>query len=59
MSIKLVVKVLIISECSLIEQFILVKNRIVKLTNDAFKELIEINSCKYTFEVATHFNIPL
>ena len=59
MSIKLVVKVLIISECSLIEQFICIKNQIIKLTNDAFKELIEINSCKYTFKVATHLNVPL
>ena len=59
MSIKLVVKVSIFSECSLIEQFICIKNRIVKLTNDAFKELIEINSCKYNFEVAIHLKVPL
>ena len=32
---------------------------IIKLTQDALKELIEINCCKYYREVATHLNVPL
>ena len=27
---------------------------IIKLTQDALKELIETNCCKYAYEVATH-----
>ena len=43
--VKLVLKLSIISECSF---------SIIKLTQDALKELLEINSCKYYVEVATH-----
>ena len=43
--VKLVLKLSIISECSF---------SIIKLTQDALKELLEINSCKYDVEVATH-----
>ena len=31
----------------------------IKLARDALKELIETNSSKYAFEVATHLNVPL
>ena len=41
-------KLSIISECSY---------SIIKLTQDALKELIEINSCKYCVEVATHLKV--
>ena len=43
--VKFVLKLLPISECTF---------RIIKLTQDALKELIVINSCKYDVEVATH-----
>ena len=29
---------------------------VIKLTQDALKELVEITSCKYYIEVATHLN---
>ena len=43
--VKFVLKLSIVSECTY---------SIIKLTQDAFKELLEINSCKYVVEVATH-----
>ena len=46
-SVKFVLKLLIISECF---------DSIIKLTQDALKELLEINSCRYYVEIATHLN---
>ena len=43
--VKLVLKVYIISECF---------SSIIKLAQDALKELVEFNSCKYDSLVATH-----
>ena len=43
--VKLVVKLLIVSE---------VVFSIIKLALDAFRELVEINSCEYEYLVATH-----
>ena len=36
-----------------------VVSSIIKLTQDALKELIEMICCKYYREVATHLNVPL
>ena len=47
---KFVVKLSIVSE---------VLFSIIKLTQDALKELIEMICCKYYHEVATHLNVPL
>ena len=43
--VKLVLEVSIISECII---------RIIKLAQDALKELVEINSCEYDNLIATH-----
>ena len=42
---KFVLKLIVVSE---------VMSSIIKLTQDALKELIETNCCKYAYEVATH-----
>ena len=42
---KFVLKLIVVSE---------VVSSIIKLTQDALKELIETNCCKYAYEVATH-----
>ena len=47
-SVKFVLKLFIISECF---------DLIIKLTQDALKELLEINSCKYYVEIASHLNV--
>ena len=47
---KFVVKLSVVSE---------VLFSIIKLTQDALKELIETICCKYYLEVATHLNVPL
>ena len=47
---KFVLKFIVVSEVSSI---------VIKLARDALKELIETNSSKYAFEVATHLNVPL
>ena len=47
---KFVLKLIIVSECLF---------AIIKLTQDALKELIEMICCKYYREVATHLNVPL
>ena len=36
-----------------------VVSSIIKLTQDALKELIETNCYKYTYEVATHLKVPI
>ena len=48
--VKFVVKLSIVSE---------VLFSIIKLTQDALKELIETNCCKYAYEVATHLKVPI
>ena len=45
--VKFVVKLFIISEYI---------HSIIKLAQDAFRELVEFNSCKYDYLIATHFN---
>ena len=49
-SVKFVLTFIVVSEVSLV---------IIKLTQDALKELIEMICCKYYREVATHLNVPL
>ena len=49
--VKFVVNLSIVSE--------VLSSIIIKLTQDALKELIEINCCMYYREVATHLNVPL
>ena len=47
---KFVLKLIVVLE---------VVSSIIKLTQDALKELIEMICCKYYGEVATHLNVPL
>ena len=47
---KFVLKLIVVSE---------VVSSIIKLTQDALKELIETNCCKYAYEVATHLKVPI
>ena len=49
-SVKFVLTFIVVSEVSLV---------VIKLTQDALKELIEMICCKYYHEVATHLNVPL
>ena len=49
----------LLSLCSSFSNYFRVIFAIIKLTQDALKELIEMICCKYYHEVATHLNVPL